>query len=328
VANSTPSRPGTNLGAGSATALLLDLFGGEVITAFETATVLKDKHETKTLSKGRSFKFPAVWKAGGGYHTPGTEIVGRQIQHTEIVVDPDDKLVSDVFIADIDELLNHYDIRAPYTNELGQYLARHYDANVLRTILLASRGGALFAGDQGGSGIQNANFLTDGTVLLDGVSAAKLAMEEKDVPVGTMPVHALFKPAQWSLMSRTDKNLNRDYGGSGTLKNMALETVDGVMIHKTNIAAEVFGVDNTIAPYSTANDDKFIPSVYRAKFGTTAGVVWTPMAACSAIVQDVGFDIVDQPEKQGTLLLARMMVGTRKLRNKCAVELRTGAIPV
>lgn len=51
------------------------------------------------------------------------------------------------------------------------------------------------------------------------------------------------------------------------------------------------------------------------------------MAACSAIVQDVGFQIVDQPEKQGTLLISRMMVGTRKLRSKCAVELRTGAIP-
>ena len=327
MANSTPSRPGTNLGAGDAKALMLDLFSGEVISAFETTTVLKDKHETKTLSKGRSFKFPAIWRAGGGYHTPGEEITGRQIQHTEIVVDPDDKLVSDVFIADLDEILNHYEIRAPSTSELGQFLARHYDANVLRTILLAARGGALFAGDQGGSGLQNANFLTDGTVLLDGISAAKLTMEEKDVPVGAMPIHALFKPAQWSLMARTDKNLNRDYGGNGTVKNMALETIDGVMIHKTNIAAEVFGVDNTIAPYSTAGNEKFIPSAYRAKFGTTAGVVWTPKAACSAIVQDVGFDIVDQPEKQGTLLIARMTVGTRKLRNKCAVELRTGAIP-
>lgn len=326
--DSIPSRPGADQLGADPRELMLDLFGGEVITAFETATILRDKHQTKSLSKGRSFKFPAIWKAGGGYHTPGEEITGRQISHTEITVEPDDKLVSDVFVADIDELLNHYDVRQPYTSELGQYLARHYDANVLRTILLASRGAALFAGDQGGSAVVDADLATDGSKLLDAISSAKQVMDEKDVPVNSMPVHALFKPAQWYLMARTDKNLNRDYnGGSATLQSQRLTTVDEINVYKSNIASEVFGVDNTVAPYSTAGDEKFIPSVYRGKFGTTVGAIWTPMAACSAIVQDVGFQIVDQPEKQGTLLIARMMVGTRQLRTKCAVELRTGAIP-
>lgn len=307
---------------------MLDLFGGEVLTAFETATILRDKHQTKTLSKGKSFKFPAIWRAGGGYHTPGVEITGRQIAHTELTVDPDDKLVADAFVADIDELMNHYDVRQPYTKELGEFLARHYDANVLRTIILAARGAALFTGDQGGTGLQNASYGTDGAVLLDGISDAKLNMEQKDVPVGAQPVHGLFLPAQWSLMARTDKNLNRDTnGGTASIRNMTLETIDGVMIHKSNIASKVFGVDNTAAPYSTDGNVDFIPSVYRAKFGTTVGTVWTPWAACSAIVQEPSFQIVDQPEKQGTLMISRMMVGTRKLRTKCAVELRTGAIP-
>lgn len=321
MANSTPNRPGQNLGAGDARALMLDLFGGEVITAFESSTLMRDKHQTKTLSKGKSFRFPAIWRASGGYHTPGTEITGDQIQHTEIVVDPDDKLVSSVFVADIDELLNHFDVRAPYTKELGEFLARHYDANVIRMILLAARGGALFTGDQGGTGLVDANLATSATALIDSISAAKQAMDEKDVPVNSQPVHALFKPAQWYLIARSDKNLNKDFnGGVGSIRSMTLNTIDDIQVHKSNIASSVFGADDSA---NTA-----IPAAYRAKFGTTVGAVWTPMAACSAIVQDVGFQIVDQPEKQGTLLLSRMMVGTRKLRNKCAVELRTGAIPV
>lgn len=328
MANSTPSRPGQNLAAGDVKALMLDLFGGEVLTAFETATILRDKHQTKTLSKGKSFRFPLIWRAGGGYHTPGVEITGRTIKHTELTIDPDDKLVSDVFVADIDELMNHYDVRAPYTKELGEFLARHFDANILRTIVLAARGAAAFTEDQGGTGLQNASYGTDGAVLLDGIAAAKLAMEEKDVPVGSQPVHALFKPAQWSLMARTDKNLNRDTnGGSASIKSMTLSTIDDVMVHKSNIAAEVYGQDCTAGDYVDNTKDKFIPASYRAKFGTTVGAVWTPWAAASAIVQDPSFQIVDQPEKQGTLLIARMMTGTRKLRTKCAVELRTGAIP-
>lgn len=299
---------------------MLDLFGGEVITAFETATMFRDKHMTKSLSNGKSYKFPAIWRATGGYHTPGVEITGDQIEHTEITVDPDDKLVSSVFIADIDELLNHFDVRQPYTKEMGEFLARHYDANVLRTILKSARQGALFSGDQGGTGLQDANFATTATNLIDGFSAAKQAMDEKDVPVNSQPVHGVLKPAQWYLVARSDKNLNRDTnGGVGSIRSMTLNTIDDIAVHKSNIASTVFGADDSA---NTA-----IPSSYRAKFGTTVGAVWTPMAAASVIVQDVGFNIVDQPEKQGTLMIARMMVGTRTLRSKCAVELRTGAIP-
>jgi hypothetical protein len=328
MADSIPNFPGQNLGAGDTRALMLDLYGGEVIGAFETATLFRDKHQSKTLAKGKSFKFPAIWRAGGGYHTPGTELTGRKINHTEIVVTPDDKLVSDVFVSDIDELLNHYDVRQPYMSEMGQYLARHYDANVLRTILKAARSGALFTGDAGGSAVVNANLLTSGTDLIDAVSAAKQAMDEKDVPVNSMPVYAAFKAAQWYLMARTDKNLNRDTNGSdASIRSMKLTTIDDIQVLKTNIANEVFGVDNTGAPYSTAGDEKFIPSYYRAKFGTTAGVVWTPMAACSALVEDVKFQIEDQPRKQGALMIAALTTGTRTLRSKCAVELRTGAVP-
>lgn len=320
MANSTPNRPGQNLGAGDTRALMLDLFGGEIISAFESATVMRDKHMTKALANGKSYKFPAIWRATGGYHTPGVEITGDQIQHTEITVDPDDKLVSSVFIADIDELLNHFDVRQPYTKEMGEFLARHYDANVIRAVIKASRGAALFSGDAGGTGLQDANFATTATALIDGFSAAKQAMDEKDVPVNSQPVHGLLKPAQWYLVARSDKNLNSDFnGGVGSIRSMTLNTIDDIQIHKSNIASGVFGADDSA--------NAAIPAYYRGKFGTTVGCVWTPMAAASVIVQDVGFNIVDQPEKQGTLMISRMMVGTRTLRNKCAVELRTGAVP-
>ena len=44
--------------------LYLDLFGGEVITAFDSATVTLDKHTVKSLSGGaKSYRFPKTWKA-------------------------------------------------------------------------------------------------------------------------------------------------------------------------------------------------------------------------------------------------------------------------
>lgn len=205
-----------------------------------------------------------------------------------------------------------------YTKELGEFLARHYDANVIRSIILSARSGALFTGDTGGTGLQNAAFATDASALIDGMSMGRQAMDEKDVPLTSQALFALLKPAQWYMLARSEKNLNKNYNGdTASVRSMSFTTIDDTTVLKSNLAP--FG-DNDSA--NTA-----IPAPYRAKFGTTVGTMWTPYAAASAIVQDVGFTIVDQPEKQGTLLIARMMVGTRKLRSKCAVELRTGAIP-
>lgn len=327
MADSIPNFPGQDQLAGDNRALMLELAAGEVLTAFDSKTIMRDKHESKTLSGGKNFKFPAIWRAGGGYHTPGTEITGRKIPHTELKVDPDDKLISDVFVSDVDEILNHFDLRQPYTKEMGEFLARKYDSNVMRAIIKAARGGALFSGDQGGTGLENATFNTDASVLIDGLSAAKQALDEKDVPVDSMPVHGLLQPAQWYLVARSDKNLNRDTnGGAASIRSMTLETIDEISIHKSNIAP--FGEDSTVGNFIDDTNDDFIPAYYRGKYGTTVGLVWTPMAAASAIVQDVSFQTEDQIRKQGALMLARLMVGTRTLRNKCAVELRTGAVPV
>lgn len=326
MADSTPNFPGQDQLSGDERALFLELGAGEVLTAFESTTIMRDKHQTKALAKGKSFKFPAIWRAGGGYHTPGTEITGRKIPHTEIKVDPDDKLISDVFVSDVDEILNHFDLRSPYTKEMGEFLARKYDSNVMRTILLAARGGALFPGDQGGTGLEDAGFASDASKIIDGFSAGKQAMDEKDVPIDAQVVHGLLKPAQWYLVARSDKNLNRDTnGGTASIRNMTLTTIDDIMVHKSNIAP--FGEDSTAGDFIDDTKDDFIPEYYRGKFGTTVGMLWTPMAACSAMVQDVSFQTDPQVRKQGELLLARLMVGTRTLRNKCAVELRTGDIP-
>lgn len=326
MADSNPNFPGQNLQAGDQRALMLDLAAGEIIAAFETATLMRDKHQTRTLSKGKSVKFPAIWRAGGGYHTPGTELTGRKISHTEIKIEPDDKLVSDVFLSDIDEILNHFDVRQPYTTEMGSFLARHFDKNIMRTILLSARAGALFAGDQGGGAVVDAGLATDAAKLIDAFSASKQAMDEKDVPLDTQPLFGLLKPAQWYLVARSDKNLNRDTnGGSADIRKMSLTTIDDVTILKSNLAP--FGEDSRTGVFADNTNEAFIPSTYRGSFGTTVGAVWTPMAAASVIVQEIGFEVEHQARKQGDLLIARMMVGTRKLRSKCAVELRTGAVP-
>ncbi|SKB49740.1 hypothetical protein [Sphingopyxis flava] len=315
MANSNPSRPGLREGGSDALELMLDVRGGEVLTAYNAAVVMHDKHKTQSLKGAKSVKFPAFWNATAEYHTPGVEILGGSIPSQDITVTPDDKLISAVFVADVDEALFDVDVRSPYTEAIGRELAEHYDRNVMRAILVASRAGALFTGDQGGGSLTDANFASSATALFDGISEAKELMDTKRVPVDSQPVYGVLPTAQWYIMARSDRNLNRDYnGGQSDIRRHVLTTIDDVQITKSNVANGVFGVNSS--------SDTKIPSYYRINAANSRGIVFTPYAAASVVVQDLGFQMVDQPEKQGVLLIGRRMVGTRALRSKAAVELK------
>lgn len=316
MANANPSRLGQVKGSGDVDALFLDIFGGEVLTAFETALTLRDKHTIRTITEGRSARFPATFKVGTRYHTPGVEITGQVIQHNEVTITIDDVLIADAFVANVDELKNHYDVRSIYTTEIGNALAVAYDRNVARNIIRAARGAELFSGDGGGAEIANPDFVSSANDLFDGISQAKQTMEEKDVPVDRLPVYAAFAPAQWYLMARSDKAINRDTG-KGSLAASVLDTVDSVQILKSN--AYPFGVDDS------SNSD--IPQQYRIDMSDTVGMVWVPQAAATLQLLDVQMESEYDVRRQGTLLLGKYLVGHGPLRSKCAVELTKTATP-
>lgn len=315
MSNSTPSRPALRQGGTDQLELALDVRAGEVLTAYDATVVMMDKHKTQSLANAKSVKFAAFWNASSEYHVPGVEITGGQIASQDIQVSPDDKLISSVFVSDVDEALFDVEVRSPYTEAIGRELAWHTDRNIMRTILKAARSGALFVGDQGGTALTNASFANDAITLFTGLSQAKESMDTKYVPVETQAVYAVLPTAQWYLLSRSDRNLNRDYnGGVANIAKHTLTTVDDIQITKSNVANGVFGVDSSA--------DTSIPSYYRLDGTNSRGIVFTEYAAATVVVQDAGFQLVDQPEKQGVLLIGRKMLGTRTLRSKCAVELK------
>jgi hypothetical protein len=182
-------------------------------------------------------------------------------------------------------------------------------------IVKSSRQGALFAADSGGSALTNAAYATTAQTLMDGISQAKETMDGKKVPVHSQPVRAILPTAQWYLMARSDKNLNNQFnGGSANTTRHTLTTIDDIEVIKSNNLNGIFGANDS--------SNSGIPSPYRIDMTNTRGAVYTPYAAATAVVQDLGFQMVDQPEKQGVLLIGRRMVGIRPLRSKTAVELK------
>lgn len=342
MSNATPSRLGQNQLAGSTDALFLEVFGGEVLTAFEMAVKFRDKVRHRTLTEGVSARFPAVYKAAGSYHTPGAEILGQNIPHTEIVLSVDDLLIADSFVAQIDELRNHYDVRGPYAAELGRALALVYDRMVSMTLIKAARGGELFTGDGAGGSVQEsdidaaADFATSGADLWAAMGRSVQILDEKDVPVDDTTVYGAVLPAQWYLMAQDTMNIDRDFGGQGSVQKNVLTNAFGVSVMKSN--ALLFGRDVTIYDGTTnpdglvgkPNDVKYglpagFPTKYQADLSGTArpyGIVWTEAAAAMLDVLGVQLEAEWDIRRQGTLMVAKMAAGGGALRNKCAVEIK------
>ena len=313
MANATPSRLGQVQAAGDVRALFEAVFAGEVLTAFETNVILKPLTEQRTIASGKSADFPAIYKASAAYHTPGVELTGTAIQHNEVKISIDDQLIADTFIANIDEAMNHYDVRGPYSTELGLSLALVYDKNVARNIARAARGGALFAADSGGSQITDADSDASATSLAGSIWTAKQTMEEKDVPVEAIPVQCVMKPAQWYLLAQeATLVLNRDVDGDGSYSKGSFSMIGGVNVSRSNAM-----------PFVDSSADASIPAAYRLNMANTTALVFVSRAAATVQLMGLATEEIYDGRRQGTLMLGKIAVGHGPLINKAAVEVIT-----
>lgn len=311
MSNATPSQIGQANGAGSRKELFEKVAAGEVLTAFETNVVLRGKTMQRNISHGKSAAFPAMFKAGGGYHTPGEELLGRSVLHNEITINIDDLLVSDIFVANIDEAMNHYEVRGEYTKQQGQFLALEYDKNVARNLIRAARGPALFTGDTGGSTIVDADANTSPTSLAGSIWTSKQTLEEKDVPVEMMPVNAAVRPAQWYMLAQEPSLiLNRDVGGDGSYSQGSFSLIGGVDVIKSN--AFPWGTND-----STNTD---VPVDYRVDMTNTVASVFVEQAVGTVQLMGLGFEVAPDPRRRGSLMIAEYAVGHGPVRTKGSIE--------
>lgn len=310
MANATVSRLGQQNATGDALALFLKVFSGEVLTAFETNVIMADKHMTRNITSGKSAQFPMTWKIGSSYHTPGAEIVGQAVKHNEMVISIDDLLISDAFIASIDEAMNHYEVRSIYTTEMGRELAKTYDKNVTRNIILAARGTHVIDTNYNGRNVTDAALATSGTTIADSIFTAAEGLDSTDVPEGDR--YAVLAVPQYYLLAQNTNVMNRDWGGAGSYSKADVPEVAGIPVFKSNNVPQADDSANTA-----------LPTAYRADFSNTVGCVHHKGAAGTVKLMDLALESEYDIRRQGTLMVAKYAVGHGKLRTECAYELKT-----
>ena len=266
----------------------------------------------RTIQHGKSAQFPATWKAEAFYHKPGQEVLGQQIKHGERVITINDLLISPVFVANIDEAMNHYDVRSIYTKECGAALARHFDRNVLKQGVLAARETAGTI-DKGPGGKTIAVDLTKNTKspmepFIAAVFEAAQTLDEKDVPSSDR--YLFVKPEHYYKLIQDTTALNRDWGGSGSYSDGKIVRIAGIQIVETN----------NLPSADLTKESKELDS-YRQDFSKTLGLIMHKTGVGTVKLLELATESDYLVQFQGTLTVAKMAIGHGILRPEACIEL-------
>jgi hypothetical protein len=303
-------------GAGLTDELFLKVFSGEVMTIFEAENVTKGRVMSRSITSGKSAQFPVMGRASAFYHTPGNEILGGTIKHNEKVITIDDLLISPVFIAEIDEAKNHYDVRGHYSTEVGRVLAQTWDKHALQVGVLAARTtvGNINGESPAGSVITEAGSadFNDPAKLAAAFYAAAQTMDEKNIPEADRI--AYLPPELYYALVQSDKVINRDFtAGNGDYAKGKVFEVAGIEIVKTNNLPKTDVTADTVAAGSRDS--------YVGNFSKTAGLIMHKSAIGTVQLMDLSTRMDYDHRRLGTQVVSKYAVGHGVLRPEAAVEL-------
>ncbi len=327
MSNATVSRLGLVDNTGTDfDALFLKVFSGEVLTAFTRNNIFNDQlHSVRTITSGKSAQFPVLGTATAAYHTPGNLLTGgNQIRHGERLISIDDLLIADVFVSRLEELKNHYDVRAAYADELGKALAKTYDSNVAKMIANASRASSTLTGIAGGLTLtlgsgNTASANVDGDEIAAAIYDIAQAFDERDIPPTDR--FCVLPPAEYyKLAESATRTVDVDFnpGGNGSFASGKIQQVAGIPVMmsnnvpQTNVSSNPSGANNT---YS-GDDSK------------TIGLVFHKSAVGTVKLMDMTTEITGNDYAtmyQGTLMVAKYALGHGILRPECAATIKLSA---
>lgn len=314
------TNPGQQLSAGERRALFLKLFAGEVLTAFTRTSVMMDKQIVRTIPHGKSASFPVMGRTHAKYLEPGNSLDDqrKKMEHTEKIIEIDGLLTADCLITDIDDAMNHYEVRSEYSRQLGEALAQAADqASINELANLAAKGtGGMPENipdnatlDNPGTGkafefvtgVEEAQTADYGNKLLEGLVAARAAMTRNWVPAGDR--YFLTTPEGYSALIRALMPDAANYQAMFDPNNGKLMNVCGFQIVETpNLNAANDGVDGKHALKS------------QLKTAKVQGIAFHRSAVGMLKLKDLAMERARRAEYQADQIIAKMAVGHGGLR--------------
>lgn len=322
MANANPASIGRVNASGSEDSLFLKVFAGETITAFEQSSVTEGQEMVRSISSGKSASFPVMGRTSAAYHTPGSEIVGTDVNHNEVVITINDLLVSSAFLSNIEEAKNHWDVRSAYSTEIGRALAFQKDKHVLQTIGQAAQGSANFTGGDAGTVLTNTSIAsatasTAANAMIDSLFDAASALDSHYVPKEGRV--AFIRLEEYYKLANGTNAVNVDFTqGNGGIDSGKVLSIAGIKLIPTPhfVSSNVnSGTDQGSATQGGSNPQAVDLSNYVC-------LVSHPSAVGTVKLMDLAVESEYDIRRQGTLMVAKYAMGHGALRVESAVGIK------
>ena len=323
MANASPVSVGRVNAGGSEDALFLKVFAGEVLTSFERASKTQGADMERSISSGKSATFPVMGRVGASYHTAGAEITGSDVNHNEKVITINDLLISSVFLSNIEEAKNHWDVRSAYSQEIGRALAFTKDKHILQTIGQAAQASANVADSGYASGtvltntsIASATDSTAANAMIDSLFDAAKQLDANYVP--SEGRKCFMRLEEYYKLANATNAVNVDFSGRGSIaegrvtKIAGIELVPVAHFVSSNVNS---GVDQGSATAGGSNPQAVDLSNYVA-------LVSHPSAVGTVKLMDLAVEKEYDIRRQGTLMVAKYAMGHGVLRPEAAVGIK------
>lgn len=313
------SNPGQKLSAGDRDALFMKVFSGEVLTAFARNTVMMSRHQVRTIDHGKSASFAVMGRTRAKYLAPGNSLDDqrKKFEHTEKVISIDGLLTADCLITDIDDAMNHYDVRVEYSRQLGEALAQSADCAIINELAnMAAKDatvpenipdngtgadkvkgtGKSFEFATGLAISQSADY---GNKIIEGLLAARAAFTKNYVPMGDR--YCLLTPEGYSALIKALMPDSANYQALFDPNSGKLQTICGF---------EVIEVPHLL---NDGVDGKHTLSEKYTDAGLQ-GIVFHRSAVGTVKLKDLAMERARRAEYQADQIIAKYAMGHGGLR--------------
>lgn len=314
------SNPGQKLSAGDRDALFMKVFSGEVLTAFARNTVMMSRHQVRTIDHGKSASFAVMGRTRAKYLAPGNSLDDqrKKFEHSEKIISIDGLLTADCLITDIDDAMNHYDVRVEYSRQLGEALAQSADCAIINELANMAAKDAPEAAEnipdngvgaekvQGtgkafefATGLEISQSADYGNKIIEGLLAARAAFTKNYVPMGDR--YCILTPEGYSALIKALMPDSANYQALFDPNSGKLQTICGF---------EVIEVPHLL------NDGVDGKHKLNTKFTAAKlqGIVFHRSAVGTVKLKDLAMERARRAEYQADQIIAKMAMGHGGLR--------------
>lgn len=310
------SNPGQKLSAGDRDALFMKVFSGEVLTAFARNTVMMSRHQVRTIDHGKSASFAVMGRTRAKYLAPGSSLDDqrKKFEHSEKVIAIDGLLTADCLITDIDDAMNHYDVRVEYSRQLGEALAQSADCAIINELANMAAEAKENISDSGtgvdkvqgtgkafefATGLAISQSADYGNKIIEGLLAARAAFTKNYVPMGDR--YCLLTPEGYSALIKALMPDSANYQALFDPNSGKLQTICGF---------EVIEVPHLL------NDGVDGKHTLNTKITTAKlqGIVFHRSAVGTVKLKDLAMERARRAEYQADQIIAKYAMGHGGLR--------------